>query len=420
MVVFTTVFLLVHMIPGDPVDFMIGENAALDRKAELRRAYHLDKPILINSRPWFQRDEAEQLLARTGAMSAEFQAGSSHQEARQELEDLGRWAVLPLIQIWQDDQAPSELRQRARRGVVLAAGTTGPSGAQNHVILRELLGSVESGKGASRLVIPWIKRNSAWFDPPTSQRILASLTETQYALFLLDLAKGEVRSLHSRQPVIKILSRKFAHTLLLAMTALIVAMLVAIPLGTLAAQRPYSWVDNGSMLAALFGISMPNFWLGPLLILAFAIELGWFPVSGAATPSSIVLPAVTLGLGMSAILTRITRASVLETARSDYVRTARAKGLREWQVVVRHALRTALIPIVTILGLQFGSLLAGSIITEEIFSWPGIGRALIQAIRSRDFPMIQGCVLLVAGTYVVVNTLTDVLYTLVNPRVRLG
>jgi peptide/nickel transport system permease protein len=164
---------------------------------------------------------------------------------------------------------------------------------------------------------------------------------------------------------------------------------------------------------------MPNFWLGPLLIMAFSIELGWFPVSGAESPGSIVLPAITLGLGMSAILTRITRSSVLDTIKEDYVRTAYAKGLPPRTVLIKHALRTALIPVVTIIGLQFGALLAGSIITEEIFGWPGLGRAIIHAISERDFPMIQGCVLLIAVTYVAVNTVTDLIYTLINPRVRL-
>ncbi|HCP45751.1 MAG TPA: hypothetical protein DIU15_06900 [Deltaproteobacteria bacterium] len=420
-VVFTSVFLLVHLIPGDPVDFMIGENAALDRKAELRRTYHLDKPILVSTRPWFGKNDAERLLSQTGSLAQSPTIISvQQQQARQQLEDTGRWAVLPLLQIWQDSQATAELRERARQGIVLAAGTAGPQGERNQRLLSTLLLSSRNAKRAEELIPPWVQRNRLWFDPPPSQRLLASVTETQYALFVRDLIRGDVRSLHSRQPILTILSRKFAHTLVLAMTALLVAIAVAIPLGTLAAYRPYSWVDNGSMLAALFGISMPNFWLGPLLILVFSIELGWFPVSGAATPAAIVLPAITLGLGMSAILTRITRASVLETVGTDYVRTARAKGLQEWRVLVQHALRTALIPIVTILGLQFGALLAGSIITEEIFGWPGIGRALIQAIRSRDFPMVQGCVLLVAGTYVVVNTATDVLYRFINPRVRLG
>lgn len=315
-VVFTAVFLLIHMIPGDPVDFMIGENAALERKTELRQSLHLDLPILINLDPWTE------------------------------------------------DQGQTD---RASLG----------------------------------------------------ERLRQTFTETQYAWFFRDLHAGELRSLHSRIPVFVTLRVKFAYTLGLATTALAVALLIALPLGTLAAWKQYSWVDNGSMLAALIGISMPNFWLGPLLILAFSIELGWFPVSGAEHPSSLVLPAVTLGLGMSSILTRITRSSVLDTIGEDYIRTARGKGLSEWRILSRHALRTALIPVVTILGLQFGSLLAGSIITEEIFAWPGLGREVINAIRTRDFPVIQGCVLLIALTYVAVNTATDILYTLINPRVRL-
>lgn len=285
----TGVFFLVHLIPGDPVDFMVGENAALDQKASLRAQYHLDDPLPV-----------------------------------------------------------------------------------------------------------------------------------QYGWFLRDLARGDLKSMHSGEPVFAALSAKLPNTLRLAAAALAIAVVVSIPLGTMAAWRQYSWIDNTSMMAALFGISMPNFWLGPLLILLFSMRLGWFPVSGADRPLSLVLPAVTLGLGLSAVLTRMTRGAVLEVIRQDYVVAARAKGLSEARVLVRHALRNAMLPIITVLGLQFGALLAGSIITEEIFGWPGIGREVVGAIQTRDFPMIQGCVLLIATTYVLVNTATDLLYAWANPRVRLG
>jgi len=281
-------FLLAELVPGDPVDFMIGENATAERKDELRAAYHLDDPLL-----------------------------------------------------------------------------------------------------------------------------------TRFVRFHEELLSGELRSLHTRRPVTEVLGEKLPHTARLAGAALLVSALLAIPLGTLAARRRGSWVDAGSMGLALVGISIPSFWLGPLLIIVFAIGLGWFPVSGADAPGSIVLPAVTLGLGMASILTRISRAAVLDVLGRDHVRTARAKGLSEGAVVRRHALRNASIPIVTIVGLQLGALLTGTVITEEIFAWPGIGREIIQAVRARDLPVVQGSVLLLAGTWAVVNTLTDVAYAALDPRVRL-
>lgn len=287
-VVSTQVFFLSHLIPGDPVDFMIGENAALDKKEELRAALHLDKPLT-----------------------------------------------------------------------------------------------------------------------------------TQYVYFIEDLLSGELKSIHSGRPVSELLAEKFPMTLRLALAALVLAAGIAIPLGTWAAWRQYSWVDNLSMVGALIGVSIPNFWFGPLLILVFSVELNWLPVSGADSLSHLILPAVTLGLGMSALLTRMTRASVLEVMRSDYITTARAKGAPTRVVVFKHALRNAMIPIITVLGLQAAALLAGSIITEEIFGWPGLGREVVGAIRTRDFPVMQGCVLLIATTYVTINLLVDMLYAWVNPRVRL-
>jgi ABC-type dipeptide/oligopeptide/nickel transport system permease component len=384
MVVSTVVFGMVHMIPGDPIDFMIGENAALADKQDLRRSYHLDKPALLNTRPWTKPHRVEALLRESGDRSPGGRPPSAAEaEAWEALIDLGRWAVPTL----------KELKEAG-------GGLAGPA----EVTLAE---------------IARIDPGSASHVPTTKARLRSLFLETQYARFFADLAAGELRSLHSNEPVVTALKTRFGYTMKLAGCALLVAMLVSIPIGTVAAWRQYSWVDNVSMLGALVGISMPNFWLGPLLIIAFSIELGWFPVSGADSPGSIVLPAITLGLGMSAILTRITRSSVLDTVKEDYIRTAYAKGLPPRTVLIKHALRTALIPVVTILGLQFGALLAGSIITEEIFGWPGLGRGIIHAISERDFPMIQGCVLLIAVTYVAVNTITDLVYTLVNPRVRL-
>ena len=240
----------------------------------------------------------------------------------------------------------------------------------------------------------------------------------QYLLFVRDLAGGRLTSLHTHEPVLPTLVRRFAWTFVLAIAAMLVAICIAIPVGAISAVRAGSAVDHASMTAALAGVSMPTFWLGPLLILFFSFKLNWLPVAGARTPLSLVLPAITLGSGMAAILARMTRASMLETLHLEYVTAARARGLSERQVIVRHALRNALIPVVTMLGLQFGALLSGSIITEEIFAWPGLGREIVESVRSRDFPTFQGAVLLVAATYLVVNLLTDAAYAALDPRVR--
>ena len=241
----------------------------------------------------------------------------------------------------------------------------------------------------------------------------------QYVAFLKGLVRGDLgQSLHTKQPVLTSIARRLPATIELAAAAMAVALLLAIPLGLLAAYKKDSLVDQGSMLFALLGISMPNFWLGPLLIIVFSLKLGWFPVSGRGSLAHVVLPAITLGTAMAAILTRMTRASMLDVIQSDYITTARAKGVRESLVVLKHAFRNALIPVVTIVGLQIGGLLAGSIITETIFAWPGIGRLTIQAINARDYPLVQGCVLIIALGYVLVNFATDLLYGLIDPRIR--
>ena len=241
----------------------------------------------------------------------------------------------------------------------------------------------------------------------------------QYVAFLKGLVRGDLgHSLHTKQPVLTSIARRLPATIELAAAAMAVALLLAIPLGLLAAYKKDSLVDQGSMLFALLGISMPNFWLGPLLIIVFSLKLGWFPVSGRGSLAHVVLPAITLGTAMAAILTRMTRASMLDVIKSDYITTARAKGVRESLVVLKHAFRNALIPVVTIVGLQIGGLLAGSIITETIFAWPGIGRLTIQAINARDYPLVQGCVLIIALGYVLVNFATDLLYGLIDPRIR--
>ena len=241
---------------------------------------------------------------------------------------------------------------------------------------------------------------------------------TQYQSFLTNFAAGNLgKSLYEQASVSKIIAARLPATLELALCAMIAALLIAFPLATLAAVNRGRWLDRGALLFSLFGLSLPNFWLGPLLMLVFSIQLGWTPVSGRGGLGHVLLPALTLGLGMAAILTRILRASLLQTMHEDFVRTARAKGLAETQVWLKHTLRHALLSTITIMSLQFGALLAGSLITETIFSWPGIGRLTVQAIQTRDYPLVQGCVLVIAVAYLLVNFVTDLLYKLADPRV---
>jgi peptide/nickel transport system permease protein len=243
----------------------------------------------------------------------------------------------------------------------------------------------------------------------------------QYARFLGGLAHGNVgQSFFYHQPVATVLWERVPATLQLAVAALIVALIIAIPIGVVAAVKQYGAFDNLSMFVALLGVSLPNFWLGPLLIWLFALKIDLFPVGGRETLASLVLPALTLGMGMAAILSRMTRASVLEVLSEDFVRTARAKGLPERVVLFKHVLRNALIPVVTLVGLQFGTLLSGAVITENVFSWPGLGTLFIEAIQSRDYPVVQGCVLYISFGYVLINLAVDLLYAVIDPRIRLG
>ena len=241
----------------------------------------------------------------------------------------------------------------------------------------------------------------------------------QYVRFLGGLAKGDLgRSLHHRRGVAGLVLERLPATLELGAAAMAAALAIALPLGILAAARARSWVDHGSMVSSLLGVSIPNFWLGPMLIAVFSLRFNWLLPSGRGGIEHLILPALTLGTGLAAILTRMTRASLLEALPRDFVRTARAKGLAEWAVLVRHGLRNALLPVVTAAGLQTGAVLSGSVITESIFAWPGIGRLTIEAIAARDYPLVQGCVLAIALTYVALNLITDVVYTLCDPRVR--
>jgi len=242
----------------------------------------------------------------------------------------------------------------------------------------------------------------------------------QYVHYLAGIAHGDLgESFRFREPVTRVVLEHYPATLELAIVALLICAVIGIPAGLLAAERRATATDHAVGVFTSLGLSVPNFALGPVLILIFSVILGWLPVSGRGGPAHLVLPAITLGAALAAILTRMVRTSVIEELSSDYVRTARAKGLSPAAVLFRHALRNALIPILTILGLQFGTLLAGTIVTESIFSWPGIGRLAVQAIAARDYPLLQGCILLIAVSYVLINLLTDFVYVLVDPRVRL-
>jgi len=241
----------------------------------------------------------------------------------------------------------------------------------------------------------------------------------QYGLFLWGLCRGDLgASLLQRRPVSALIREHYPATLELTVAALLVSLLIALPAGILSGMRQYSFWDHSTMFLAMLAVSMPNFWLGPLLIWVVSIQLGWFPVSGRGGMEHLVLPALTLGASMAAIVARMTRSSVLEVLREDYVMTARAKGLPESRIILKHVLRNAMLPVLTVVGLQFGGLLAGSIITETIFSWPGLGTLMVKAIQTRDYPVVQGCVLVIALSYVLVNLLTDVLYGVIDPRIR--
>lgn len=241
----------------------------------------------------------------------------------------------------------------------------------------------------------------------------------QYLDYLAGLVRLDLGvSLREQRPVASILAERLPPTLILAGASLLLAVVIAVPLGVLAASHQQGGLDGLAMGFSLLGMAVPNFWLGPLLILVFSLWLGWTPISGMRLPEGLILPAVTLGTGLAAVLARMVRNSLLEVMGEDYLRTARAKGLAETAVLRRHALRNAWLPVLTLLGLQLGALLGGAVITETIFAWPGIGSLLVEAIQARDFPVVQGAVLLIAALYVAVNTATDLAYVVVDPRVR--
>jgi peptide/nickel transport system permease protein len=243
----------------------------------------------------------------------------------------------------------------------------------------------------------------------------------QYGDFLAGTLKGDLKhSLYEPSGVVELIAARMPATIQLTLCALVAALIISFSLGTLAAIWKDSWFDRMALLFSLLGLSLPNFWMGPLLMIIFSIELGWTPVSGSGGLSHLILPSVTLGLGMAALLTRILRASLLQVINEAYIQSARAKGLSEKKIWLKHTLRNALLSVVTIVSLQFGSLLAGSIITETVFSWPGIGRLTVQAIQTRDYPLVQGCVLVIAVSYLLVNFLTDIVYSAIDPRITYG
>jgi ABC-type dipeptide/oligopeptide/nickel transport system permease component len=242
---------------------------------------------------------------------------------------------------------------------------------------------------------------------------------TQYIRYWNGVLHGNLgHSIRLNLPVTQLILSRYPYTLELAIPAILLAILLSFPAGIASARHRGKWQDDWLGVTSLFGVSFPTFTLGPILILVFGIALGWLPVSGTGSWKNFVLPTITLGTALAAILTRMVRTSMLEELGQDYIRTARAKGLSEHAVVYRHALPNAMIPLLTVVGLQFGALLAGAIVTETIFSWPGLGRLTIAAISNRDYPLVQGCILAIGLTYVLINLLTDALYAVANPRIR--
>lgn len=241
----------------------------------------------------------------------------------------------------------------------------------------------------------------------------------QYGRYLGDLLRGDMgTSYATRKPVAEEIMSRFPNTLRLAFFSILVSIGISIPIGIISAVRQYSLLDNFGMVFALIGISMPSFWLGLILIIVFALTLGWFPSGGADQVKSIVLPALTLGVASTASIARTTRSSMLEVIRQDFIRTAKAKGLGNMVVILKHALKNALIPTLTVIGLEFGELLGGAILTETVFSWPGIGRLMVESIQRKDTPMVLGCIIVFSVAFSVVNLLIDILYAFIDPRIK--
>ena len=241
----------------------------------------------------------------------------------------------------------------------------------------------------------------------------------QYGKYMWNLLHGDMgQSYKTKREVFPTLMAAFPNTAKLAFWSILVAVVIALPVGIISATRQYSAVDNVGMVVALLGVATPNFWLGLMLIILFSLNLGWLPSGGMGGWKNYIMPAITLGTGDAALITRMTRSSMLEVVRQDYIRTARAKGVPEKRVILKHALRNALIPVVTVIGLQFGSLLGGATLTETVFAWPGVGRTIVDAIKSKDTPIVMGGIVLLTITFSVVNLLVDILYAFIDPRIK--
>jgi peptide/nickel transport system permease protein len=241
----------------------------------------------------------------------------------------------------------------------------------------------------------------------------------RFVSFVGNALRGDFgRSLLTRRPVAEELFARFPNTLQLATAAVVIAVAIGIPVGIISAIKQYSAFDGIAMTVALAGVSMPNFWQGLMMIILFSVYLGWLPSSGIGTFNHLIMPALTLGTSSTALITRMTRSSMLEVIRQDYIRTARSKGLDERVVITRHALKNALIPVITVVGLQFGFLLGGAVLTETVFAWPGVGRLMVDAIRQKDFPMVQAGVLILALAFSLVNLMVDILYAFIDPRIK--
>jgi len=241
----------------------------------------------------------------------------------------------------------------------------------------------------------------------------------QYLRFAGQALRGKFgNSLYYKVPAMELILERLPASLELAMAAMLIALLVAVPIGIVSAVRRGSFVDMGSMLGALFGLSMPHFWLGIMMILLFSVKLGWLPTSGRGTLAHLVMPSVALGMSLMAMFARLTRSVMLEVLSLDYIRTARSKGLKEPVVIYKHALKNALIPLVTVAGMQFGFLLGGTVIIETVFAWPGVGRLVVQAIFNRDYPLVQATVLVLSVIFVAINFLTDMLYMYLDPQIN--
>lgn len=261
--------------------------------------------------------------------------------------------------------------------------------------------------------------NQESIDKLTQEMGLNDPIVVQYARYIKGLVTGNMgQSYTTGKPVIGEIASRFPNTLKLTLLSIIIAIAISIPIGVISATKQYSIFDNIGMIFALAGISMPSFWLGLTLIIAFSLKLGWFPSGGADSFKSIILPALTLGAEAAASITRTTRSSMLEVVHQDYIRTAKAKGVGKRDVILKHALKNALIPTITIIGIEFGNLLGGAILTETVFSWPGIGRLMVESINRKDTPMVLGCIIVFSVGFSIVNLIIDILYAYIDPRIK--